>query len=214
MIFQFPSGPLDTNAYLITEEKSELAFVIDPAFDSFSVIQKHLKDLNLTLVGICLTHSHWDHVGDASLYLDAYPKASLFVHEQDLENLLHPGSDGINLPMAFPPIPRDRISLYETQLSIASTTWEILHTPGHSPGSVCLFDPIRKVLFSGDTLFSGTYGNTIFPTSSKTDMLVSLLMLSTLPDEVQIYPGHGEGSVLKGQKPWMRALSQRYTLKT
>jgi len=94
-------------------------------------------------------------------------------------------------------------------MSWGSNRLEILHTPGHSPGSVCLFDPIHKVLFSGDTLFSGTYGNTTFPTSSKQDILVSLLMLSTLPDDVQIYPGHGESSLLKRQKPWMRALAER-----
>jgi len=209
MIYRFPSGPLDTNAYLIADEKSLKAFVIDPSPGSFATIQKQLKASKLTLEAVCLTHSHWDHISDSSLFLNQFPNISLYVHPLDLENLLFPGSDGIELGVPFSPIPRERICLYGNMVPFASTRWEILHTPGHSPGSVCLFDPIHKILFSGDTLFAGTYGNTIAPTSSRRDMLVSLLMLSTLPDDVQIYPGHGEGAFLQKQKPWMRALANR-----
>lgn len=210
MIFCFPSGPFETNAYLVSDETTKKACVIDPAHGSFAPIQRQLKESSLEIEALCLTHSHWDHMGDAALFLDAYPTIKLFVHPLDMENVLQPGSDGIDLLLPFVPPDEERLCFYQASLSIGSMGWEILHTPGHSPGSVCLFQPFDTILFSGDTLFSGTYGNTDFPTSSKSDMVASLLMLSTLPDEVRLYPGHGESSLLHRQKPWMRALAKRF----
>lgn len=210
MIQCFPSGPFETNAYLISDATTRKAWVIDPAHGSFSRIQKQVQEFSWEIEAVCLTHSHWDHVGDAALFLDANPSIRLFVHPLDLENVLQPGSDGIDILIPFVPPDEKRISLYDTSLSVGAMRWEILHTPGHSPGSVCLFQPFQKVLFSGDTLFSGTYGNTSFSTSSKSDMIASLLMLSVLPDDVRLYPGHGEDSLLQRQKPWMQALAKRF----
>ena len=209
MIYAFPSGPLDTNAYLIVDETTKKAFVVDPAPHSFPIIQKKIDEESLTLEGVCVTHSHWDHMADATLFLKAYPYLFLYVHKDDVENILHPGSDGIPLGVFVQPLSDERIRFYDTSLGFGNHRWEVLHTPGHSPGSVCLFDPEQKILFSGDTLFSGTYGITHTPYGSKKDMMASLLMLSTLPDEVQVYPGHGETCTLGRQKPWIRAVAGR-----
>ena len=207
-IYTFPSGPLDTNVYLLVDDLSYSALLIDPGFGSFETIQTWLKDKQIHLEALCLTHSHWDHVGDAILFLSSYPELKLCVHPLDQDNLLHPGSDGIMLYIPFSPLPKERLSFYPPSMSVGQNQLQVLHTPGHSPGCVCLFDPSQKLLFSGDTLFQGTYGSTGFPTSSKRDLLLSLKKLLALPDETVLYPGHGPRTTLQQEKPWMERVIQ------
>ena len=203
MIYSFPSGPLDTNAYVFVDDESQEAFIVDPGFGSFASIQKWLQRKEIVIQALCITHSHWDHVGDIHLFLDAWPKLPVYVHPLDQDNLEHPGIDGIPAMLPGTSISKTHLHPYPNQVEIGSFCWHAIHTPGHSPGCICLFEPNLKLLFSGDTLFQGTYGLTSLPTSSKRDMVLSLQKLSTLPEDTIVYPGHGPSTTIGKEKSWI-----------
>lgn len=203
MIKIFPSGPLDTNVYLFIDEPTKKACLIDPGPDSFEKIQTWCQKEQITITAIAITHSHWDHVQDIPLFLEAYPTLNLFAHPLDQDNLLSPGFDGISSMVPISPLPKERIESYPPELIVGTSVLKVLHTPGHSPGCVCLYEPREHLLFSGDTLFAGTYGLTSLPTSSRRDMFASLKQLADLPEETKIYPGHGHSSTIKKEKGWI-----------
>lgn len=207
MIKIFPSGPLDTNVYLFIDESTQLACLIDPAPSSFEKVFQWCAENKVTIKAMCITHSHWDHIGDIHLFLDEFPALFIFAHPLDQDNLIKPGFDGIDAMVSSKPILKSRIQSYPMPFEIGASTFQVIHTPGHSPGCVCLFEPTKKVLFSGDTLFHGTYGLTSLPTSSRRDMFLSLQRLATLPEETIVYPGHGRPTTIGKEKPWMERVT-------
>lgn len=200
----FPSGPLETNCYLVIEQETGQSFLIDPGPGSFFQVQEYLHQHSLMLEALALTHSHWDHTMDAHLFLKEYPFLGVFVHPLDMPNLFHPGSDGVPQIQSVPALSENRVFSYGEQFIVGNTAWSVLHTLGHTPGCVCLFQKEQKLVFTGDTLFCGTYGAVHFPTSSRRDMFQSLKVLLGLPGDTVMYPGHGESSALEVQKKWMQ----------
>ena len=180
-------GAYQTNCYIIWAEGSKTCAVIDPGYEPERVLSETAR-LGLTIEAILLTHGHFDHVG-AVRDLAAEIGCPVFIHEAEL-----------SMPPAFTAGP-----LYHTHtcgegdaLSLAGLTLKVLHTPGHTPGGVCL--QVENALFCGDTLFAGSCGRTDLPGGSMTTLRKSLARLCTLPDELAIYPGHGESSVLGEEK--------------
>ncbi|MBI5399899.1 MBL fold metallo-hydrolase [Candidatus Saganbacteria bacterium] len=157
-------GGLQTNCYIVSDEASSAALVIDPGDEA----EKILPNLSgLKVLYIVLTHAHYDHVGA----LDEIKSRT----EAKLLKL----KDG------------DKISL-------GKIIFRIIATPGHTEDSLCLYSP--GVLFSGDTLFSGTYGRTDLPGGSEATMRQSLKKLADLPDDTMVYPGHDEITTIKTEK--------------
>lgn len=195
------SGPLSTNSYLIACKKTSHAAIIDPALGSFHPLMESLQKQNLVLQKILLTHSHLDHFSDAHLFLAA-TKALLFVHELDRLNVEKPGSDGLGLFMPAKEAKVDGLLHALDKISIGNFQATVLHTPGHSPGSVCFYFANESVLFSGDTLFKGSFGNLSFPGCCKKDMCKSLADLKKLPKQTLVYPGHGENTTI-GNESWL-----------
>lgn len=200
---RFPCGPLGNNTYVLSS--SGEAIVIDPALGCYDTILSFLKEKNLSLKAIWITHSHLDHFAGSKPFVDTF-NVPIAVHALDAPNLEKPGKDLIELWMECPPVKPSLLLKDKDTLCCGKSLWTMLHTPGHSPGSICFYNAEEKAIFTGDTLFRGTYGKCSFPTSDATLMAESLYKLSDLPEETIVYPGHGPKTTIGREKKWMRTL--------
>ena len=189
-----PLGAYQTNCYILHQEASSSCVVIDPGYTP-EVILDFLAGKGLTLEAILLTHGHFDHVG-AVRDLAAETGCRVYLNPGDL-----------SMPpklTAGPLYYTDTYSEGDT-ISPAGISFQVLSTPGHTPGSVCLI--AEDFLFSGDTLFAGSCGRTDLPGGSTRAIRESLRRLATLPQDYSVHPGHGESTTLAWEKqynPYMR----------
>lgn len=198
------TGPFETNAYLVGCEKTKLACVIDPAPDSHRKLLPLIKKHDLHLKAVYLTHSHIDHIADAYLYQEE--GIPIYVHILDAENLEHPGSDGLPNVLGVIGVKYDGLLEEGDIVSLGELSFQVLLTPGHSPGGLSFYFEKEKILFTGDALFRGTYGRVDFPTSSARDLYRSLSRLVMLPEETRIFSGHGEETTVGQEKAWVHRL--------
>ncbi len=191
-IITIEAGPFATNCYLIAGESNPECLLIDAPPDSKEQIIEIIQEKKLFIVGIVLTHSHWDHTMDAG-ELRKFTNAPIYVHKDDEYRLLNPGENSL----IFPPyeleiLQPDQYLVNKDKLIFNSSELEVRHTPGHTEGSVCLICHTDKIIFSGDTLFYRSVGRTDFPGGSWETLLESLdNQLMTLEDSYKVYPGHG-----------------------
>lgn len=187
-------GAYQTNCYIIHDEASELCCVIDPGYDGDIILDK-LDSLGLKLEAILLTHGHFDHVG-AVKELAAETGCDVYIHAADL-----------TMPpmMTAGPLYYTKTYTEGDQLKLAGLNISVLHTPGHTPGSVCLL--CETSLFSGDTLFQGSCGRTDLPGGDWATILKSLNRLAAVAGNLWVFPGHGGSTTLRDEKkynPYMR----------
>jgi hydroxyacylglutathione hydrolase len=185
-------GPLQCNCSILGNEASREAIVVDPG-DDISRIVDTLEKHQLTVKQIIVTHAHIDHIAGAER-LKRLTGAPILYNQNDLPLVrmmdIQAGWLGIPTPEVAPP----DASLEDGQvISITGLTGSILHTPGHTEGSVCLYLPQQSLLLAGDTLFAGSIGRTDLPGGDTQKLLKSIRdSLLTLPDNVTVLPGHGE----------------------
>ena len=193
-------GPLATNVHVLADERSREAIAIDTAIPSLAWIADELAARGWTLKLIVSTHGHWDHVGDNAAVADA-TGAQVAVHQLDREALIHPTP--LAAPFEIPPcVPA--VELAEGgDIRFGEIRLRVLHTPGHTPGSVCLQSADDGLLFSGDTLFAGGWGRTDLPGGSAETMVGSLIRLSELEAPVAVLPGHGPETTIARELPWL-----------
>ncbi len=196
------AAPLETNAYLIGCEKSHKAIVIDPGHDSTERLLLLIKKHELTVIGIYLTHSHFDHIADVAR-LKREMGWPVYIHSEDAGNLIDPGSDGIPNTYGIEGVEPDGYIEDGEQRQVGELQFRVIHTPGHSRGGVLLYFYNEKVLISGDTLFRGTYGRTDLPTSDPKMMKASLEKIKHLPDDLVVYPGHGGLTTIGREQKWL-----------
>jgi len=187
----FPVGMLQCNCTLIGDETSHEAMVIDPG-DNIPQILARLKAHGLVLMQIVVTHAHIDHVGGA-LQLKRATGAPILLNQNDLPLLkmmdVQAGWLGIEPPEVTPP---DASAEHGMIVGIAEHPAQVLHTPGHTPGSICLLFEKDNLLLAGDTLFAGSIGRTDLPGGDSGQILRSIHdRLLPLPDELRVVPGHG-----------------------
>ena len=203
----FVVGWLATNCYLLADREAGEAAVVDPGTSSPSELEPILREagrLGVELRLIINTHGHPDHVA-GNPYLKERTGARVLIHELDADMLIRP-------PWPWPgqkPMRPDGLLAEGDVVRVGELALRVLHTPGHTRGSICLYCPEEAVLFSGDTLFAGSIGRTDLPESSPEDMTRSLARLAQLPDETAIYPGHGLMTTMRAEKvknPFLRAL--------
>lgn len=204
----FCSGPFDTNMILLGCSATKKAAVFDVPFESTRKLMPRLKQHGLALEKILLTHSHWDHIAEVKA-LKQELNIPVYVHEADAGNLEHPGTDGLPLFFSLEGVKPDGYLRDGETIFVGKLKIKIIHTPGHSPGSVCFYLESEKLLISGDTLFRGTIGNLSFPTSRPELMWHSLKKLAALPVDTKVIPGHG-GTTTIGAESWIAEAQKRF----
>jgi hydroxyacylglutathione hydrolase len=193
-------GPLATNVHVLADPSSREAIAIDTATPSLAWIAGELAERAWTLKLIISTHGHWDHIGDNAALAD-HAKAEIAVHPLDRDRLEHPAS--MSAPFEIvPSIPA--VELAEGGLiRFGELRLRVLHTPGHTEGSVCLHAEDDGMLFSGDTLFAGGWGRTDLPGGDEGQMVESLIRLSGYDDPLRVLPGHGPSTTIGRERPWL-----------
>jgi hydroxyacylglutathione hydrolase len=176
-------GPIATNCYLVEDGTSKECLVIDPGGDADAIIQL-LEARHLKPAAIVITHGHYDHVG-----------ANLILKERYGLPVLMSRADLFGLKPTDSPAP-DRDLAEGDEIKVGSINFKVIRNPGHSPGGVSLYSQAEKVIFTGDTLFNGTYGRVDLPGSSPAEMVFSLKKLLALPPETKVYPGHGRPTTI------------------
>jgi hydroxyacylglutathione hydrolase len=197
MLFEsFPVGPLACNCTILGDEETREAIVIDPG-DDVSRIHKRLTEQGLKLKQILVTHGHIDHVGGA-LKLKRLTGAPIYLNEGDLPQLEMMDTQASWLGVPPPETAPPDEGLKDGQLvGLEHYPAQVLHTPGHTQGSICLhFAPVG-LLIAGDTLFAGSIGRTDLPGGNFDQIIASLRSrLLTLPDETKVLPGHGPATTI------------------
>ncbi len=204
MIITLPMGIMEANCYLIYDKDGGEGVVIDPGGDGRPLLQTIAKN-TLVIRYILNTHGHFDHTaGNADLDV---LNAPLAIHPADRDLLLE-GGGAPWFGLDFVPSPTPTVELSEgLVLTIGQFHIEIVHTPGHTPGSVCFYIPEEKSLISGDTLFAGSVGRSDLPGGDARILDASLQRLLDFPPDTHIYPGHGPTSTLaieRRSNPWLR----------
>ncbi len=198
----FMLGDFETNCYCLTSgAKACECIIIDPGLHPYPLIQ-HLEQHNLTPVAVFITHGHIDHIGGLEVVREKYPECKVYIHPGDASMLTDAAG---NLSMVagtlFQARPADEMLSDHQQLRIAGMHFEVLHTPGHTPGGICLYCPSENLVFVGDTIFAGSVGRTDFPNGSHTQLIASIQkQLLALPEATKLYPGHGPVTTIRNEK--------------
>ena len=202
-------GPLATNVYVVADRGTRQAIAIDTAIPSLTWIADELAARAWTLRLIVSTHGHWDHVGDNAAVAE-HTGASIAVHPLDRERLVSP--QALWAPFEIPPsVPA--VELAEGgEVRFGEIRLEVLHTPGHTAGSVCLLARDDGRLFSGDTLFAGGWGRVDLPGGDPAAMVDSLARLERLEAGTRVLPGHGAATTIGRERGWMELVRQERRL--
>ncbi len=187
----FPVGPLQCNCSVIGDEKTHEAMVIDPG-DQIEGILDILRQEKLTLKQIVITHAHIDHVGGA-MKLKAATGAPILMNQNDYALLKMLDMQAAWIGMRPPgDVQVDEAISQGRVLKVGEISSSVIHTPGHTEGSICVYFPTEKKLIAGDTLFAGSIGRTDLPGGSMDKIMRSLHnQVLALPDETEVVPGHG-----------------------
>jgi hydroxyacylglutathione hydrolase len=203
MIMQlFVSDLLGAIAYLIADEKAGEAVVVDAPHAITDELMAAAERLGLRIRYIINTHGHFDHVAD-NVALKMAADAEIAANVGDADRMAKPESVFFALPFEIPPSVIDHPLQEGDIITIGDITLRILHTPGHTPGSICVYDAQHGMLWTGDTLFAGTYGRTDLRGGDEAQMFASLARLAILPPETQVFPGHGEDTTIGGER-WLQ----------
>ena len=194
-------GFMGINCYIIQDEETKETMVIDPG-GSYEKIEEMLKVIGANVKYILLTHCHGDHIGAVRQVQENFG-GKILIHRFDENGLENPS---INLS--------SHIGIGEVSLTadariedgdiihIGNLEFKVIYTPGHTVGSLSLYSEQEKMLFSGDTMFRGSWGRTDLPTSSFEQIINSITdKIMTLPEDTIVYPGHGKSTIIKEEEP-------------
>ena len=194
-------GPLSNNVYLVAGPDGR-ATAVDPGIDAAAAVLAALAARGWTLDQILATHQHFDHIAEAGALATA-TGAPIVAHRLEAAIMARPAHPLLFPDLEVPPAPVSR-ELYDGDaLTMGGYAWRVLHTPGHTPGSICLHLPEHALLLSGDTLFARSYGRYDLPGGDPRLLRTSLERLAALPPETRVLPGHGPPTTI-GAEPWLR----------
>lgn len=210
LIQKIQVGPLQVCCYIVTDRNSAEAMIIDPGAEADTIIT-FLKKRRLLPMIIAITHGHGDHIGANAELKEVFPDVQICVHEEDQDMLPYPaknlsilaafyGGTTVRSPLA------DRLLKDGDTITIGGCSFEIIHTPGHTPGGICLLSKNKEngappVLFSGDSLFKESIGRTDFPGCSQERLIRSIRdRLFILDEKTIVYPGHGPSTTIQEEK--------------
>lgn len=200
-------GLYRTNCYIVsgTYSNEKFLMVIDPG-DHYSYIESQLTG---DVTHIVLTHYHPDHIGALNELKKHFPSAKVYAGQNektDLKTVLDVAKDALGPWFPRSVFALENYNVVEPDIRLKEHDcflgFEVLETPGHTPGSICLLNRKEKCLFSGDTIFSGSYGRTDFIGGNYDDMMFSIQKIMTLDDDITIYPGHNEPTFIGKEKQY------------
>lgn len=194
-------GPIGTNCYILQDEQAKVCAVIDPG-DEPKRIEAMIASSGCTPIMILLTHGHFDHCTGVAGLLETWPELPVYIHQGDV-------TDGSGGELRFHRLGEKNQRYYKEgdKLTVGGLTLDVLETPGHSTGSVCLLVEGQGVLFAGDTLFRGSCGRCDFPGGDYRAMLRSLARLGALEGQYTVYPGHDSATDMDYERkynPYMK----------
>jgi hydroxyacylglutathione hydrolase len=199
----FDRNPYGTNCWLLAADGAEEAVVVDPGFEP-EAVRSLLEGAGKRLAAVLLTHAHLDHAQTAGTFAGETP---VYVHVED-----RPAFDDYTAWGGMSPVTLDAVADLRTfvdgdRLDLAGFSIEVLHTPGHTPGSSCFRVDEDVVCCSGDLVFAGTIGRSDFANSDPAAMVTSLARFLTLPDDLRVLPGHGPETTVgreRASNPYLR----------
>ncbi len=195
-------GAYETNCYVLrSDHAAKDCLVVDPGLDAGCLID-FLEEQELNPVAVVLTHGHIDHIAGLAALRERFAGTKVYIHTLDAKMLTDPYANLSAMHgMAFTTEPEE-VALNESDvIEQAGIKLQVLHTPGHTPGGICLYSQEESVAFVGDTLFAGSIGRTDFPGGSMPKLLSSVEeKLFTLPGDTDAYPGHGPATTIAREK--------------
>ncbi len=200
-INHYISGPLGVNCYLVVDEKTRKAYIVDPGGLNTKLID-YVKGNKISLDYIILTHGHGDHIGGVEAYREQFPEIKVVAHEAEKELLSDPMLNYSKATCGIPiSLEADIYVKDDETMKIGEMELTFLFTPGHTPGGMCIYS--ENSLFSGDTLFAQSVGRTDFPGSSFAAIKNSIhSKLFVLPDRTDVYPGHMGNTTIATEKEY------------
>lgn len=196
-----------TNTYVIKDNSTNEVCVVDPAFDE-EKIKEEINEMRGMLSSVIITHSHADHIA-ALANLVKNTNAKVYVHELDYDGLYNKTFNEEDI-VQTKVIPVDETKVIKVRdkdvIKLGATSLEIMHTPGHTKGSMAIIDKDNNILYSGDTIFENTYGRTDLVTGSYNDMKETLDKLFNTYEDILVLPGHGNIFNIKDSKRKIRLL--------
>jgi len=202
-------GPVGTNVHLLADARTREAIAIDLAIPSLAWLTDELTGRGWTLKLIVTTHGHWDHFGENAAVV-AHTGAPIGAHPLDWHRLTDPQPlwAPFEIPACVP-----AVELAEGgEIRFGEIRLTVLHTPGHTEGSVCLWSADDGLLFSGDTLFAGAWGRVDLPGGSGEQMVESLARLATFDDPLRVLPGHGPETTIGRERAWLELVARERRL--
>jgi hydroxyacylglutathione hydrolase len=200
-IVSFVLGPVETNAYLITDSENGSAAVIDPAWDGH-VIAAEASKRGWSIKQIWITHGHFDHFAGVKGILDrVVPNPKLFLHPEDLPLWkMQGGAPFFGMRIDSMPLPDHSFSNGQ-RLELGNLAFEVRHTPGHSPGHVVFYCPEEKLTFCGDVIFMSGIGRTDLPGGSFAILMQSIqTQILSMPDDTRLFSGHGPDTTVGDER--------------
>lgn len=190
-------GVAATNAYLIADESTGEAVLFDAPDHTAGPLLEEAGRRGWRIIGLWLTHGHFDHLADHAVVTQRFPEAKVLMHRLDEPKLMEPGSRVFPLPFTIPPRRADGYVEDGQRLKVGTLEVEVLHTPGHSPGHVMYYFPQQHVLVGGDLIIMNAVGRTDLPDADAGQLDASIRRVMSLPPETRLLPGHGADSTLK-----------------
>lgn len=193
-------GIADTNCFLIGDESSRQAVMFDAPDHTVAPLLDHAEKLGLDVIGLWLTHGHFDHVADHEEITRRFPKVKVLIHKLDEPKLKDPNDSVFALPFVIPSRKADEYVEDGQTLPLGSLEATVIHTPGHAPGHVMYHFPADKVLVGGDLIIGGSIGRTDLPDSEHAQLEASIRKVMQLPGDTRLLPGHGDVSTLDEER--------------
>lgn len=202
----FVGGELETNSYLVADENTGDAIVIDAATGVTDRVVAALREKMWTVRTIVLTHTHWDHIADAAKMQRTF---NVPLHANSFARSLFGDSNGLISAHGrddIEPFHPDGALDEGDEVEVGRHTFSVLYLPGHEPAHVAFWSHPDNIMISGDVIFPGGHGRTDIPGSDQRTMNQTLRRLARFPDETMIYPGHGDPTTIGNERSWMRRL--------
>lgn len=191
-----------TNCFVIADERTREAVLFDAPDHTVEPLLDETSRRGWKLVGLWLTHGHFDHFADHAVVRQRFPEAQILIHALDEPKTRNPDVQTrmFQLPFVIPPLKADANVTDNQQLRIGGLDVKVIHTPGHAPGHVAYHLPGEQVLIGGDLIIGGSVGRTDLPDSKHADLETSIRRVMRLPDATRLLGGHGPATTLGDER--------------